>query len=199
MTARSWSSSTPIASCPCGECAWLCRVNSLMTIAVLESATKMPSTTSRRNPDSPRATAMAITTAAVTTICAAPPKTTRAHVRRSPVTEKSSPAVKSSKAMPISASTSTSACVPTTRSPAGPVMMPERIKRDNRRHPETAGDQQQRQRGGVDDDEFLEQGAVGHRVSRGRVDRSLCGACPNCNRSPSGCGHRRRDEFFGRG
>ena len=111
----------------------------------------------------PSAATRPLKIAAVMAICAAPPNTMCRHVRRSPDTEKSRPAVKSSSAMPISASSSTSACAPTMRSPAGPLTIRQN-QGDDRRHPYTAGHDQQCQRNGVDENDFLKQRAVGHLI-----------------------------------
>ena len=78
---------------------------------------------------------MAITIAAVMAICAAPPNTMRRHVRRRPVTEKSRPAVKSSSAMPISASSSHVRLRTDDAQPGRAGDDARQNQRDDRRHP----------------------------------------------------------------
>ena len=111
--------------------------SSLSTMAVLESATKRPAKSPSRHVGS---TGIASDEdeddAAVSAIWSVPPMRTLRQIRRISVRENSSPTVKSSSTMPISASISTSSCVLTIPMPAGPAT--------------GAGDDERHDRGNVD-------------------------------------------------
>ena len=177
-TARSWSRSTPIASWPCGECAWLCRVSSLMTIAVLESATKIPSTIRRRTPDAPSAAANAMTTAAVTTICAAPPEHDASPRAAQAAHREIEPGGEEQQRDPDLGEHLDVRLRADDPQPGRARDHAGSDQGDDRRHPEAARDHEQRQRDGIDEDEFLEKSAVGHLFSR--VPQIGC-------RRPCGC------------
>ena len=95
-------------------------------MAVLESATKTPEKTPRRHNDVEFENARTRTrmATAVAPTCSVPPISTFRQIRRISVSENSSPTVKSSSTIPISASMSTSSCVLTIPIPAGPATAP---------------------------------------------------------------------------
>ena len=84
------------------------------------------------------------------------------HIRRSSLSENSRPAVNSSSATPISASSSTSSADVITPIPAGPAITPAAISATIDGTRSRRADQQQHDRQGIDEDELLQKAVWRH-------------------------------------
>ncbi len=122
-THRSWKISTPVASRPCGASISPLSVSPFKTSAVLDRATRKPSSKAicQEVPDALATRALAAT---VRPTCESPPTTTCRPISRSRPSENSIPMVKSSRMTPTSARLSTWCTSDTRPSALGPSSTP---------------------------------------------------------------------------